>query len=704
MRILYFDTETYSAVDLTKIGSYLYARHATTDLRCVSFCLIVDGARGPIETWTPGQPVPQAFIDVADDPNALVCAFNDAFDRQIQEQKLTRHYSWPVIPIERRRCAQAAVLSRALPASLDAAAAALGITTRKTAKGMAMMKRLAGPRRQSAKERKAGKPLDFSATPEELATLAEYNRADVLMMMEIIDRIGLLPPSEQAIWELDQHINERGVYVDVPLLENALSIGGEAKLELHAQMAELTGGTVTRPAQTQRMLKWLAERGCKLPNIRKPTVTDALLEPGLDAKARQLLELRQSSGGAAALKFATLRRWVDEQGEPRIRYAYRYHGGSAGRFTSLGCQLHNLRKPELEDVPGAIAAVMTRSLGEIRRRGFDRPLETIGHITRAGIKAKPGSRLFIADLSGVEARGAAHVCGARNELEQWHTFDHSGRPEEEPYYRTGLSTFGQPPETARKAGKIGSLWRAPAREHGAAICRDIFVEAMPRLETAGYPIVMHTHDEFVCEVADGQGSLEEFLAIITQSPSWAPDLPIAAKARISDRLIEIVEPLKAAAIIVDNTIDNTVAELEDEYEEEIEEELSESRLDLPMNELKLPSTPPLSPPPVSPAAETRICAQCRLDPPDGSERVSSYNKIYLHERCEEAFIKARMAEEGLAWSSLPDPPPAIVPSARREVMPEIKTRRPRASTIVACEKWPDGSRIFADVICCLGMH
>src|SRR5262245_38796590 len=50
------------------------------------------------------------------------------------------------------------------------------------------------------------------------------------------------------------------------------------------------------------------------------------------------------------------------------------------------------------------------------------------------------------------------------------------------------------------------------------------------------------------------------------------------------------------------------------------------------------------------------------------------------------------------------PMPAIVPSARREVMPEMKTMRPRASTMVACEKWPDGCRIFADVICCLGMR
>ena len=45
----------------------------------------------------------------------------------------------------------------------------------------------------------------------------------------------------------------------------------------------------------------------------------------------------------------------------------------------------------------------------------------------------------------------------KDELEQWRAFDRSGRPEDEPYYRTGLSTFGQPPETARKAGKTGSL-------------------------------------------------------------------------------------------------------------------------------------------------------------------------------------------------------------------------------------------------------
>ena len=40
---------------------------------------------------------------------------------------------------------------------------------------------------------------------------------------------------------------------------------------------------------------------------------------------------------------------------------------------------------------------------------------------------------------------------------------------------------------------------------------------------------------------------------------------------------------------------------------------------------------------------------------------------------------------------------------RREVMPEMNTSRPRASIMVACEKWPFGLLILSDWICFLGM-
>ena len=61
-----------------------------------------------------------------------------------------------------------------------------------------------------------------------------------------------------------------------------------------------------------------------------------------------------------------------------------------------------------------------------------------------------------------------------------------------------------------------------------ATARDRFAHSMPLLERAGYPIVMHTHDEFTAEVPLGCGSVEEVESIMGTAPEWAADWPVRA--------------------------------------------------------------------------------------------------------------------------------------------------------------------------------
>ena len=68
-----------------------------------------------------------------------------------------------------------------------------------------------------------------------------------------------------------------------------------------------------------------------------------------------------------------------------------------------------------------------------------------------------------------------------------------------------------------------------------AICRDLLAEALLRLEAAGFPIIMHVHDEAVAEVQLGTRTLEEFEQIMTVVPAWAEGFPISAAGWVGNR-------------------------------------------------------------------------------------------------------------------------------------------------------------------------
>ena len=64
-----------------------------------------------------------------------------------------------------------------------------------------------------------------------------------------------------------------------------------------------------------------------------------------------------------------------------------------------------------------------------------------------------------------------------------------------------------------------------------AAARDIMADAMPRLESAGYPIVFHVHDQCIVETTSDNAAtaVAEVEGIMADTPEWARGLPVVAE-------------------------------------------------------------------------------------------------------------------------------------------------------------------------------
>jgi DNA polymerase len=75
-----------------------------------------------------------------------------------------------------------------------------------------------------------------------------------------------------------------------------------------------------------------------------------------------------------------------------------------------------------------------------------------------------------------------------------------------------------------------TTWGGKILENGVqGLCRDFLAGAKLRLEAAGYPMVLSVHDEAIAEAPDGFGSVEEFVAIMTELPAWGRGFPLMAE-------------------------------------------------------------------------------------------------------------------------------------------------------------------------------
>lgn len=101
------------------------------------------------------------------------------------------------------------------------------------------------------------------------------------------------------------------------------------------------------------------------------------------------------------------------------------------------------------------------------------------------------------------------------------------------YYKP---TIGNKLEFWGTDSKLGGRWGHLSTYGGKlcenvtqAVARDLLAEAMLRLDAKGYWVVASIHDEIICEVKKGDGSLAEMEEIMCELPDWASGLPMDAE-------------------------------------------------------------------------------------------------------------------------------------------------------------------------------
>jgi DNA polymerase len=647
--IVHRDFETRSRAVLKVVGAHRYAADPSTEVLCAAYAL----DQGPVRLWHPGEALPGEIVEAARDPSWIVAAHNDAFETAVEQYILAPRFGWPIVPRKRHHCTLATALAAGLPARLDRVADALELTNRKDLAGERLMHMMSKPRRPRSHE--DPNQVHWFDDRERLQRLYQYCRQDVEVERELYDRLQPLSPAEHAVWLLSCTINDRGFRVDRKFAEAARRIAQTAGVEIDRELAEITGGAVVKISQVARLLAWLQGQGCTLRKLDRGAIEQQLKRAEeLPVTVQRALELRLGGAQAAVKKIDAL--LARAGNDDRIRGAFRYHGAATGRWVGEGFQPQNLKRPVVEDLNAAIAAVSTGDHEQVRAF-HPRPLSVLGDCSRAMIVAAPGHVLIGADFSSIESRVLACVAGEGWKLDSYRRFDATRDPCDEPYCITACKIFRAPPGTytkdspERNVGKICDLsfgymgglgaWRKfepdrftdaevenfkaewrnahPAirkfwyavdraawdavHERGrvitcgsvafkstgaflflklpsgrklgypqpririedernqcvlfadnaagqfkdcrngqgaygglwvenivSGIARDLLAEAMLRLEKAGYPIVLHVHDELVAEVREGFGSAEEFTHLMTRKPTWMLELPIAAKA------------------------------------------------------------------------------------------------------------------------------------------------------------------------------
>lgn len=464
--VLHIDFETRSAADLKEVGLDNYARDPSTDVWCMAYCIDDE----PVQLWTPENEDGESFHRLYEavyhersHDGFRIVAHNVAFEMAIWEIMVQR-YGFPAVDsIAVWECTQAMAYAMAIPASLERAAAAVGIKQQKDMAGHRLMLQMCAPKAVYNPSPNLGQTtanFEWHDEPDKLARLYEYCRQDVEVERELYTRLVPLSKKERRVWQLDYKINRRGIQVDLPAVKAASEMVLHEQDRLNVSIRKATDNVVGFTTEVARLTKWVRAQGVAIDGLAKADILDALAIDTLPERVREAMLIRQEAGRSSTAK---LNKIISAAGtDGRVRGTKQYHGAGTGRWAGRTIQPDNFPRPTLTpaEVEDAIELIQRGERGKLDLL-YGAPMSVAADCLRGMITASPGHALLSGDFVGVENRVLPWLAGEEWKLQAFREQDAGTGPEiyliaAAKIYHTKPSDYTKKsPE--RQTGKVSEL-------------------------------------------------------------------------------------------------------------------------------------------------------------------------------------------------------------------------------------------------------
>lgn len=448
MKILYIDLETYSEAPLAKTGAYRYVDDDSFEILLLAYA--VDDGDPMVVDMASGEAVPDWLEDALTSDEYIKVAHNAQFEWAC----LQKHTGGKLVP-EQWRCSAFMARHAGYPGSLEQAGAALGLAEdkKKLQTGKALIRYFCVPCKPTKANGGRMRNLPEHA-PDKWEQFVTYNRQDVVTEREIVKKLSRFP-IPGWLWKqfwTDLVINERGVALDLDLMEGALSISERERAALMHEAAEITG--LENPNSLIQLQGWLREHGADLPDMTKDTVAKAAEDESLPPEAHRILQIRRELGKTSTKKYDAMRTCVCRDG--RARGLLQFYGASrTGRFSGKLIQLQNLPRTYTRAIEFARELVQ-KADGDVLALMYGSVQDTLSQLIRTAFVPAPGHVFIDADFSAIEARVLAWLSGEEWVLQAF-------RDGKDLYCATASAMFHVPVEKhgqnaeLRQKGKIAVL-------------------------------------------------------------------------------------------------------------------------------------------------------------------------------------------------------------------------------------------------------